>query len=104
MRCEGTAEGREQVGRGRRETDNRGSLRDVLGAWWQVRWGPYDKVRPRGAVVNGSVTDFGDEESGALQCFREVTVKAPDFAEGLAYHALCLGSLGFWGHVPVREV
>ncbi|MGE5361505.1 MAG: tetratricopeptide repeat protein [Bacteroidales bacterium] len=39
----------------------------------------------------------------ALQCFREITVKAPDFAEGLAYHAYCLVALGFWGHIPVRE-
>jgi Tfp pilus assembly protein PilF len=40
----------------------------------------------------------------ALQYLREITFKAPDFAPGLAYHALCLGSLGFWGHAPIREV
>jgi TolB-like protein/tetratricopeptide (TPR) repeat protein len=39
----------------------------------------------------------------ALQCFREIAVKAPDFAEGLGYHAYCLVALGFWGHIPVRE-
>jgi TolB-like protein len=39
----------------------------------------------------------------ALQYLREITVKAPDFALGLAEHALCLGSLGFWGHAPIRE-
>ena len=40
----------------------------------------------------------------ALQSFRELTAKAPDFAPGLAGHASCLFSLGFWGHAPVREV
>jgi tetratricopeptide (TPR) repeat protein len=39
----------------------------------------------------------------ALQYLREVTTKAPDFAQGVAEHALCLGSLGFWGHAPIRE-
>ena len=39
----------------------------------------------------------------ALQYLREITVKAPDFALGLAEHALCLGSLGYWGHAPIRE-
>ncbi len=39
----------------------------------------------------------------ALQSLREITVKAPDFALGLAEHALCLGSLGYWGHAPIRE-
>jgi tetratricopeptide (TPR) repeat protein len=40
----------------------------------------------------------------ALQYLREITIKAPDFALGLAEHALCLGSLGYWGHAPIREV
>ena len=40
----------------------------------------------------------------ALQSFRELTAKAPDFAPGLAGHAACLFSLGFWGHAPAREV
>ena len=39
----------------------------------------------------------------ALQYLREITVKAPDFALGLAEHAFCLGSLGYWGHAPIRE-
>lgn len=39
----------------------------------------------------------------ALQYLREITVKAPDFALGLAEHAACLASLGFWGHAPIRE-
>jgi TolB-like protein/Flp pilus assembly protein TadD len=39
----------------------------------------------------------------ALQYLREITVKAPDFALGLAGHAYCLGSLGYWGHAPIRE-
>jgi TolB-like protein/tetratricopeptide (TPR) repeat protein len=40
----------------------------------------------------------------ALQYFREITAKAPDFALGLAGHAACLFSLGWWGHAPIREV
>jgi TolB-like protein len=40
----------------------------------------------------------------ALQYWREITVKAPDFALGLAWHAACLFCMGFWGHAPVREV
>jgi len=40
----------------------------------------------------------------ALQSFRELTAKAPDFAPGLVGHASCLFSLGFWGHAPAREV
>lgn len=39
----------------------------------------------------------------ALQYLREITIRAPDFALGLATHAICLGSLGYWGHAPVRE-
>jgi TolB-like protein len=40
----------------------------------------------------------------ALQYFREVTIKAPDFALGLAGHAFSLISLGWWGLVPACEV
>lgn len=40
----------------------------------------------------------------ALQYFREINLKAPDFAEGLAWHAACLFMLGYWGHAPVSEV
>jgi TolB-like protein/tetratricopeptide (TPR) repeat protein len=40
----------------------------------------------------------------ALQYFREIAIKAPGFALGLTEYALCLGSLGYWGHAPVREV
>ncbi len=39
----------------------------------------------------------------ALRHLREITVKAPDFALGLAQHSCCLGHLGFWGHAPIRE-
>jgi tetratricopeptide (TPR) repeat protein len=39
----------------------------------------------------------------ALGHFREITLKAPDFAQGLAEHAICLGSLAYWGHVPIGE-
>lgn len=40
----------------------------------------------------------------ALQAFREISVKAPEFAPGLAWHAACLFMLGYWGHAPIREV
>ena len=40
----------------------------------------------------------------ALGYLREITVKAPDFAPGLALYAACLGSLGYWGHAPIRDV
>jgi TolB-like protein/tetratricopeptide (TPR) repeat protein len=40
----------------------------------------------------------------ALQCFQEVTAKAPDFALGLASHSMCLMALGFFGNAPAREV
>ncbi len=40
----------------------------------------------------------------ALQYFREMTLKAPDFALGLACYSACLFMLGYWGHAPVREV
>ena len=39
----------------------------------------------------------------ALQYFRE-TLKAPDFALGLAWHAACLFMPGYWGHAPTSEV
>lgn len=40
----------------------------------------------------------------ALRHMREITVRAPDFAPGLAWHAACLLSLGYWGHIPTREM
>jgi TolB-like protein/tetratricopeptide (TPR) repeat protein len=40
----------------------------------------------------------------ALQYFREMTVAAPDFAPGLAWHAASLFVLGFWGNAPTSEV
>jgi TolB-like protein/Flp pilus assembly protein TadD len=40
----------------------------------------------------------------ALRCFREITLKAPDFAPGLAGHAVCLYCLGWFGIAPAREV
>jgi TolB-like protein/tetratricopeptide (TPR) repeat protein len=40
----------------------------------------------------------------ALQHFRDITVKAPDFALGLAGHAACLFCLGWFGNVPADEV
>jgi TolB-like protein/Flp pilus assembly protein TadD len=40
----------------------------------------------------------------ALQSFRQMTLEAPDFALGLAWHAACLFMLGYWGHAPIREV
>ncbi|MGE5359563.1 MAG: winged helix-turn-helix domain-containing protein [Bacteroidales bacterium] len=40
----------------------------------------------------------------ALHEFREITARAPDFALGLVGHASCLYALGWWGHVPAREV
>ncbi len=40
----------------------------------------------------------------SLRFFREIAVKAPDFALGLAWHAGCLVGLGLWGHAPIREV
>jgi tetratricopeptide (TPR) repeat protein len=40
----------------------------------------------------------------ALQYLREITAKAPDFALGLAGHAACLFSLGWWGQAPTHEV
>lgn len=40
----------------------------------------------------------------ALQSYREINLKAPDFAPGLAWHAACLFMLGYWGHAPASEV
>lgn len=40
----------------------------------------------------------------ALGYFQEITVQAPDFAPGLAWHSACLMALGFFGHAPAREV
>ncbi len=40
----------------------------------------------------------------ALRHFREMNLKAPDFAPGLALHAACLFMLGYWGHAPSSEV
>ncbi len=40
----------------------------------------------------------------ALQYFREMTLKAPGFAPGLAWHAACLFLRGYWGHAPSSEV
>jgi len=49
-------------------------------------------------------TASADGLRNALQCFREITVKAPRFAPGLAWHSVCLMALGFFGHAPAREV
>ena len=40
----------------------------------------------------------------ALRHFREINLKAPDFAPGLALHSACLFLLGYWGHAPASEV
>jgi TolB-like protein/tetratricopeptide (TPR) repeat protein len=40
----------------------------------------------------------------ALRYYREISLKAPDFAPGLAWHAAALFMSGYWGHAPVREV
>ncbi len=40
----------------------------------------------------------------ALQYLREITLKAPDFALGLAWHSACLFMMGYWGHAPASEV
>ena len=40
----------------------------------------------------------------ALQYCREITLKAPDFALGLAEHARVLFCVGYWGHAPAVEV
>jgi len=39
----------------------------------------------------------------ALQHLREIAVRAPDFAPGLAEHAFCLACVGYWGHAPISE-
>jgi TolB-like protein/tetratricopeptide (TPR) repeat protein len=40
----------------------------------------------------------------ALEYSRDITVKAPDFAPGIAEHARVLFTLGYWGHAPAAEV
>ncbi len=40
----------------------------------------------------------------ALQGFREITLKAPDFAPALAWYSACLFMQGYWGHAPASEV
>ena len=40
----------------------------------------------------------------ALRRFREINLKAPDFAPGLALRAACMFMLGYWGHAPAGEV
>jgi len=40
----------------------------------------------------------------ALEGFREITLKAPDFAPGLVWYSACLYMLGYWGHAPAGEV
>jgi TolB-like protein/tetratricopeptide (TPR) repeat protein len=40
----------------------------------------------------------------ALDYFRELTLEAPEFAPGLAWHSACLFTLGYWGHAPTTEV
>jgi TolB-like protein/Flp pilus assembly protein TadD len=42
--------------------------------------------------------------ANAVRSFRELTIKAPDFAPGLAWYSACLFMLGYWGHAPVSEV
>lgn len=42
--------------------------------------------------------------ANGLRGFREITLRAPDFAPGLTWHAACLFMLGYWGHAPVTEV
>ncbi len=40
----------------------------------------------------------------ALQGFREISLKAPGFAPGLAWYSACLFMQGYWGHAPASEV
>jgi adenylate cyclase len=42
--------------------------------------------------------------ANSLRLFREIIVKAPDFALGHAWYAGCLVALGWWGNAPIREV
>jgi len=42
--------------------------------------------------------------ANALRQFREITLKAPEFAPGLAWYAGSLFILGYWGHAPASEV
>ena len=57
-------------------------------------------LRARAGVYKAS----GETMGKALQDYRELTVKAPDFALGLAGYAGCLFCLGWFGHVQTREV
>jgi TolB-like protein/Flp pilus assembly protein TadD len=56
----------------------------------------------KGAAELGKAS--ADSLSNALRHFREITLEAPDFAPGLAGHAVCLYCLGWFGHAPAREV
>ena len=40
----------------------------------------------------------------ALRLFRELTITSPRFAPGWAGYGSCLFSMGWWGHMPAREV
>ncbi|HPK70326.1 MAG TPA: winged helix-turn-helix domain-containing protein [Vicinamibacterales bacterium] len=40
----------------------------------------------------------------ALAGFREIALRAPDFAPGLVWYSACLYMLGYWGHAPAGEV
>jgi TolB-like protein len=56
----------------------------------------------KGAAELGKAS--AESLSKALRHFREITLEAPDFAPGLAGHAVCLYCLGWFGHAPAREV
>jgi TolB-like protein len=57
-------------------------------------------LKARAELQKGSAEGMGQ----ALQHYREITAKAPDFAAGLAGLATCLSCLGWLGHAPTREV
>lgn len=40
----------------------------------------------------------------ALALFREISLEAPEFAPGIAWHAAGLFMQGYWGHAPASEV
>jgi len=56
-------------------------------------------LKARGELGKMSAEGIGK----ALQYLREITIKAPDFALGLAEHSFCLACLGYWGHASIRE-
>jgi TolB-like protein/Flp pilus assembly protein TadD len=58
-----------------------------------------DYLRARTEMGKMSAEGIGK----ALRHMREITIRAPDFALGLAWHAACLIGLGYWGHSPIRE-